>query len=650
MQWQPQGIPVIYNNIELQIPWTGGFTNPKCEFVDIDSDSDYDIFIGDDQGKLWFFENIGDSFNPVWNFVSDFYDSIDAGMISCPIFCDIDADNDYDLIISEGYYGRVFVYYNTGNNINPIFNNVIDTIPNINVYPSIELCDLDDDNDYDLIDSYNINVRYYENAGNINNYSFELVDTLAQTSAFLRTSFGDLDNDEDFDFVCGVGNGSIWYLCNDGTPSQYNFTIVTQNLVGDVGSDAAPTLVDIDGDGDLDLFVGVGMTSSGGIRFYENIGSPEIYSFQQRTDSYFDIDLGIYSVPRLVDIDADGDKDLFISNPGHLSFYQNIGSNEDPNFIFVEDNFQGIIPSFYGSIDFAYMDADGDYDLLLGWLNWDWSQISYYQNIGDIQNPQFILITNNLLGAIVEQEIRQTVCDIDNDGDYDLFLGEGLGHIYFYRNNGTPSQFHFDLVSTNYCNIDVGYNAAPFFYDINDDGDYDMFIGYNLGTDPSQVGIRYYENTGNPINAIFTYRTQYWSDVTIHSTSSAPCFADIDQDGDADLFIGSYDGGVAFWRNQYYTSVSHQSSPHPYSFSLQPCYPNPFNPVTTINFTLDRMLSVKLSVYNQLGQQVTAILDNQISPGNYQVNWDAAQFSTGVYLILLESPNQKQIQKVILLK
>jgi flagellar hook assembly protein FlgD len=87
------------------------------------------------------------------------------------------------------------------------------------------------------------------------------------------------------------------------------------------------------------------------------------------------------------------------------------------------------------------------------------------------------------------------------------------------------------------------------------------------------------------------------------------------------------------------------------TFVLEPCYPNPFNPSTTISFTLNKAFPVKLSVYNQLGQEVITIINNQMSPGDYRMTWDASQFSSGVYLISLESSlGIHQTQKVILIK
>jgi hypothetical protein len=158
--------------------------------------------------------------------------------------------------------------------------------------------------------------------------------------------------------VCGTHGGSIWYLRNEGTPTQYNFTVVTQNLVQNVGINAVPTLVDIDGDGDLDLFVGTGaqgsLTPFGGIWYFENIGTAQAYNFQYITKSYFDIDVGCCSVPRLVDIDADGDLDLFISNAnGRMSFWRNEGTVSNPQFVLIDEWYQSLAMGGNSSIEFV---------------------------------------------------------------------------------------------------------------------------------------------------------------------------------------------------------------------------------------------------------------------------------------------------------
>jgi len=659
MQWQLQGIPVIYNNIELPIPWTGGMTDTKPEFVDIDNDGDYDCFIGDNTGKIWYFENVGTEFEPEWTFFSDYFDSIDVGIWSQPVFCDIDADGDKDLFVISPW--SKYYYNNIGNVTSPIFEFIADTLSQING-STLDFGDFDDDGDYDIVSGTE---WYYENIGDSNNFNYVIADTIIIISYATGRCICDLNDDGNLDLIVGEDGGTIWYLRNDGTPQQYNFTVVTQNLVGDVGSDAAPTLVDIDGDGDLDLLVGTGVqgwfTPYGEIRYFENIGTPEVYNYQMITDSYFAIDAGMISVPALIDIDGDNDYDLFIgSKTGHFAFYENIGDSAEPSFQFIEPYFEDIHPGPESAFDFGDLDDDGDYDLLIGWEDpgIDSGKIALYRNDGNATTAQYSLINSNYLGALEAYSLCPTLCDIDNDSDLDLFIGKWDGTIDFFRNVGSTNNPSFDLINSNYYNIDVNYDARPRFYDIDADGDFDMFIGYNDAFDPEPDGIYYYENIGTSVNAIFSYRTDNWQGVQVHSNASAPCFADIDNDTDADLFIGSYDGGVAFWRNLLIDNdVENPAfSISPLAFSLFPCYPNPFNEVLTIPFTIDQALPVKVVVYDALGREVQELGIGNWELGKNTIVWEAGGQTSGVYFVRLEmlqsagTLQRSVTKKVVLLK
>jgi len=646
MEWQPQGIPVEENGRIIPIPWAGGMTDSKPEFVDIDGDGDYDVFIGDNTGKLWYFENVGTAMELQWEFVSDFYDSIDIGIWSQPVFCDIDNDVDSDLFVVNGMVK--YYYKNIGTTSLPYFTFIADTLSDI-IGSTIDFGDFDNDGDFDIISG---SVWYYENIGNQINFNYVFTDTIEMINYVKGRNICDLDNDADQDIVIGEDDGHIWYLRNDGTPYQYDFTVVTQNIVPDVGNDAAPTLVDIDGDGDLDMFVGTGTagvyTPFGGIRYFENIGTPEVYDFQLITESYFTIDTGWRSVVRLVDIDADGDLDLFIgSGNGQLTYFENTGTDSIPFFTFMEENFQGLSPAAKLAPEFVDLDNDDDYDLLAGWEDIEsQGKVELYENIGTPQDPLFEIVTYNYLPGLPDLSVRPTACDIDDDGDYDLLVTTwGYGQ-YFYRNEGTPEIPNFVLETENYQDLPCG---SSFFHDIDDDGDFDLFMSYSDSL--YNYGISYYENIGTPEYAVFILASEFWEDLSFHSKSHSVFFGDIDADDDADLFMGNYyDGGVTFYRNLEYNSVSDIPPNIPSTFSLHQNYPNPFNASTTIPFTLDRELPVKVVVYNGLGQFVATLIDGQISPGQHQLRWDAEMYSSGVYLITLEVNGYKDVKKMILVK
>jgi polyhydroxybutyrate depolymerase len=88
----------------------------------------------------------------------------------------------------------------------------------------------------------------------------------------------------------------------------------------------------------------------------------------------------------------------------------------------------------------------------------------------------------------------------------------------------------------------------------------------------------------------------------------------------------------------------------PATFLLSQNYPNPFNPTTVISYSIPELSNVKLAVYDILGREVAILVNDQLSPGNYQVEFIADELSSGVYLYRLDAGNFTQINKMLLLK
>ena len=86
----------------------------------------------------------------------------------------------------------------------------------------------------------------------------------------------------------------------------------------------------------------------------------------------------------------------------------------------------------------------------------------------------------------------------------------------------------------------------------------------------------------------------------------------------------------------------------PYSFILNPAYPNPFNSSTTITCTLPTSSNISLSIYNMRGQLVDVLLDRAISAGRHSVLWDAGNATSGVYIVRLCSSGKEIKRKVVL--
>ncbi len=85
----------------------------------------------------------------------------------------------------------------------------------------------------------------------------------------------------------------------------------------------------------------------------------------------------------------------------------------------------------------------------------------------------------------------------------------------------------------------------------------------------------------------------------------------------------------------------------PEDFSLSPAYPNPFNPVTTIQFSIPEQVQVSISVYDVLGRQVTQLANDVYPAGYYELTWDASNVSSGIYFICMHANNSDFMQKVV---
>lgn len=115
-------------------------------------------------------------------------------------------------------------------------------------------------------------------------------------------------------------------------------------------------------------------------------------------------------------------------------------------------------------------------------------------------------------------------------------------------------------------------------------------------------------------------------------------------------------GGITFYI--IVQGIKKISSEIPISFSISQNYPNPFNPKTTIKLALPKSSFAKLAIYDILGRKVTTLVNEKLSPGAYEVEWDAGNYPSGVYFYKLETTavagssteNFIQTKKLVLIK
>ncbi|MGD0339488.1 MAG: T9SS type A sorting domain-containing protein [Bacteroidota bacterium] len=85
-------------------------------------------------------------------------------------------------------------------------------------------------------------------------------------------------------------------------------------------------------------------------------------------------------------------------------------------------------------------------------------------------------------------------------------------------------------------------------------------------------------------------------------------------------------------------------------FQLYSNYPNPFNPTTTIKFSIPKTGYTTLKIFNITGREVVALVSEKLNPGTYTTKWDASNLSSGIYFYRLQSGTFIQTKKLVLMK
>ncbi len=144
------------------------------------------------------------------------------------------------------------------------------------------------------------------------------------------------------------------------------------------------------------------------------------------------------------------------------------------------------------------------------------------------------------------------------------------------------------------------------------------------GLGPSETGKTYYSADGNSWSDL---ASGSFGDVGIRVRTSPTLSVSVDEDGEL----------------------------LPYSFNLKDNYPNPFNPTTTIEYTIPVKSKVEISIFNLLGQKVKTIVNGEKSSGDHNVDWDGTdatgdKVSSGIYLYRIVAGDNRQTKKMMFIK
>ena len=658
--------PVTFYGIEPQLGFMQANSKYHPDFGDIDNDGDSDLILGVSNAYEILCLNIGSSEQPEYQFISNQY--VDPGEYSnvCPPVI-VDIDNDNDLDIFTGFNNGYLVYfenigtpelaeyeYVTGDYLGVILEGGC---------PSHDFVDIDDDGDYDYfagsISQMFGQIIFFENTGSPDSADLELTtENFASIDVGGKSApeFCDIDGDGDYDLFIGCEDGTVWYYENIGTPDSCDFEYVTNYYDSiDVGNMSVPRFCDIDGDGDFDLFVanesqGATDDFEGDITYYENTGSANNPQFTYVTGQYLFMDMSQTTNPSAVDIDNDGLIELLVGiSGGQIVLLENEGMPDAPSFYFSDSSFQDLNLTYQPVLSFADLDSDGDLDFIVLQSGFT-SFVNMYENIGSSTSPQYEF-WQNIASGDDWQGGGCDICDIDGDGDFDLFFGDGYNRIQYYKNIGNSSSPVFRFETENYLNQPyMGGYLFPRFNDIDHDSDFDLIMGQNY----VDTYIIFWRNIGSPQIADFMIEDTLAIFEYPEVLMLRPCLGDIDNDGDDDMFVGEGGGAMLFFRNQEYSSVNREPGTVNRTFILHPNYPNPFNAQTVIPFTLDRAGKVKIDIFDITGRSVGAKglspLQARYSAGMHEFVWNAEGVASGVYLVRLETPEFSRSQRAILLK
>lgn len=401
-------------------------------------------------------------------------------------------------------------------------------------------------------------------------------------------------------------------------------------LVSDSCGTTSLNYADIDGDQDIDLISG-----GGEITWMENTDGAGTF------EEHFVTQLSIWS-NGAVAADLDGDEDLDILFSARTDWdlrddgifwcpnLDGLGAFGDRNEIEIGCGW----PAWSHPAD---ADGDGDLDVFF-YSTYDCESygLAWRENVDGAANFNI----EHLVSTYEDSTWlfgRPNVVDLDNDGDVDV-----VGNIFHTESgeNGSGWSENTDGLGTFSQVLFISNDNYNCVADLDNDGDMDL-IGTS-GDDPEVYG--WYENTDG--------QATFGSSQAICDTLQIRTSADIDGDGDLDLIAISVDNIYWLENLMIVTNVNQEVAGFPDRFGMANNYPNPFNPTTTIQYSLPETGSVKLIIFDIRGKEVRTLLDTNKLAGIYEVQWNGMDqagnlVSTGVYFCRLQVVDPSVAQKAV---
>jgi len=522
------------------LPFLGGFEHPRPQLLDIDGDARNDLFVQETSGELALFQR---DTAGTWQLRAERFQGLDIG--EWYRFVDLDGDSLFDLF-TESPLSYIRYYRNVGTRTVPRFAVAADTLRDLQsqaIYADrqniAQFADIDCNGRLDmLLGRVEGTITRYE-LDNLDTPRFRLltehfedIQIIGQRQPSMHgantMSVFDVDSDGDPDILWGdfFEPGLLW-LRNEGTCAHPDFhgerIPFPPGAPLETSGYNAPAAGDLNGDGRLDLVVGV----LGGAFNPNKTSTANLYELDQTAPNVWKvatthvldgIDLGAETIPAFSDIDGDGDLDLVVGtkiepdNPrtGGLYWFENVGTVTAPAL-----RLRGhltVLRAFHLAPALGDLDGDGRPDLVLGQFQ---DPIAWYRNSGTGGAGRFTLVDSAVVRLPRGSNGVPELYDVDRDGDLDLFVGDAGGRIAFFRNDGSKQMPRFVLANEDYVGRRTGRRVVPRFLNGT------LVVGTERGGLDSVLGVRM------PVYA-------------------APAFANL-LGRSLDLFVGGAGGGIQYF-------------------------------------------------------------------------------------------------------
>ncbi|MBD78868.1 MAG: hypothetical protein CL840_08100 [Crocinitomicaceae bacterium] len=444
----------------------------------------------------------------------------------------------------------------------------------------------------------------------------------------------------------------------------------------DLNNFPAAFYVDANNDGSNNLVVCPNAVSNfsnyNNVHMYSNSGTTQQPVFKLAQKDFLVgemVEVGSNAFPLLIDIDGDSLNDILVGSFGvwtqssthesRLSYYKNTGTKTNPKYNLITRDYlvlpqsqdTGLYPTS-GDVD-----NDGDLDLFIGT---DRGNILFYENQAASRGDSVILVhqPTPFDTVVFGKSIRPYLFDIDNDGKLDLLVGSQLSGIKFYKNIGTKAtpNYNNNNVTLNWADIyhinELGFgNLSITIADLDTAGKLidsitdiksqrNIFVGTSTGSLFRYVGI---DSTG--INLLMPSLDSVYH----YTTDLSISLGDITGDDKLDFIIGQKSGGISALLKDGGNIVL----PPPedttdtvgviqFSYNNDVnIYPNPTTGKIYVEFDPQQKLDTPIQIRDLSGRVVF------VGPLTEDSSVDLSAFPTGVYWLEISFDNQKQFKKVV---